>query len=152
MTQPETATTGTLKDYRRGVILVLFLLSGIPALAYEIVWVRMLTLVFGATVLSVGSVLASYMLGLALGAWYWSRRADRLSRPLRLYAVLEAGVAVTALLTPLMFRGVEHLYRALFVGGVSDFSTLSLARLLLCLPVLLLPTFLMGGTLPVLVR
>ncbi len=139
-------------DYRRGVILGLFLISGATALAYEVVWVRMLTLVFGATVLSVGSVLAAYMAGLALGAWFWSPRADRTARPLRMYALLELGVSGSALLTLLLFPAVQTIYRGLFVGGMSDFSVLSLARFVLCLPALLLPTFLMGGTLPVLAR
>lgn len=137
---------------RRELVLTLFLLSGATALTYEVVWTRMLTLVFGATTLSVGSVLAAYMAGLALGAWYWSRRADHTTRPLRLYAALELGVVLTALLTPLLFAGVQVVYRALFVGGLSDFSALSWVRFFLCLPVLLAPTFLMGGTLPVLAR
>ncbi len=136
----------------RGLVLACFLVSGGTALAYEVVWVKMLTLVFGTTVLSVGSVLASYMAGLALGSSYWSRRADRTTRPLRLYALLEFSIALSALLTPLLFQAIQTLYKALFVGGFSDFSLLSVARFLLCLPALLLPTFLMGGTLPVLAR
>jgi len=140
------------ESWRRAAVLACFLTSGATALAYEVVWVRMLTLVFGATVLSVGSVLAAYMAGLALGSWYWSRRADRASRPLRFYALLEFGIAGTALLTPWLFQGLQGLYRSLFIGGFSDFSALSAVRFLLCLPALLLPTFLMGGTLPVLAR
>lgn len=137
---------------RRAAVLTCFLTSGATALAYEVVWVRMLTLVFGATVLSVGSVLAAYMAGLALGSWHWSRRADRTSRPLRLYAFLEFGIAGAALLTPFLFQLIQGIYRSLFVGGLSDFSSLSVVRFLLCLPALLLPTFLMGGTLPFLAR
>ncbi|MBI3921986.1 MAG: fused MFS/spermidine synthase [Armatimonadetes bacterium] len=136
----------------RAAVLVCFLLSGAASLAYEILWVRMLTLVFGATVLSVGSVLAAFMTGLALGSWYWCRRSDASPNPLRLYAFLELGIALSALVTPLLFHGIQGLYRALFVGGLSDFTALSLVRFFLCLPVLVLPTFLMGGTLPVLAR
>lgn len=139
-------------DKRRFVILCLFLLSGATALTYEVVWVRMLTLVFGATTLSVGTVLACYMVGLALGSWFWSRRADEAPNPLRLYAFLEGGIAFSALLTPFLFSLVQVVYRRLFVGGLEDFSALSVARFFLCLPALLLPTFLMGGTLPILAR
>lgn len=136
----------------RPVILGLFLLSGATALTYEVVWMRMLTLVFGATTLSVGTVLACYMAGLALGSWFWSKRADATDKPLRLYSLLELGVAIAALLTPLLFALVQMIYRRLFVGGLEDFSALSLVRFFLCLPALLLPTFLMGGTLPILAR
>lgn len=146
--------TGTdqTPQLRRMIVLACFLTSGATALAYEVVWVRMLTLIFGATVLSVGTVLASYMAGLALGSWYWSRRADATTRPLRLYALLEFGIAASALATPFLFHLLQGVYRSLFAEGFSDFSALSLVRFLLCLPALVLPTFLMGGTLPVLAR
>ncbi len=139
-------------NVRRFLILGCFLLSGATALTYEVVWVRMLTLVFGATTLSVGTVLACYMAGLAFGSWFWSRRADETKNPLRLYAMLEAGIALSVLITPFLFTIVQMIYRRLFVGGLEDFSALSVARFFLCLPALLLPTFLMGGTLPILAR
>lgn len=136
----------------RLAVLACFFCSGVSALAYEVVWVRMLTLIFGATTLGVGTVLASYMAGLALGSWFWSGRADRADRPFRLYAQLELGVAIAALLTPLLFVGLQAIYRSLFAGGLSDFSALSLVRFILCFPALIIPTFLMGGTLPLLAR
>jgi spermidine synthase len=147
-----TLNSGGAPNALRSLILVLFLLSGATALTYEVVWMRMLTLVFGATTLSVGTVLACYMAGLALGSWFWSRRADETTNPLRFYALLEFGIALAALLTPFLFTLVQIIYRRLFVGGLDDFSVLSVVRFFLCLPSLLLPTFLMGGTLPILAR
>lgn len=132
--------------------LLCFFVSGATALAYEVLWVRMLGLVFGATVLSVGCVLAAYMTGLGLGSWFWGPRADRTERPLRLYAQLELGAALGALCSPWLFELERLVYRALFSGGLSDFSVLSAARLVLCLPGMLWPTFLLGGTLPALTR
>ncbi|NUP98920.1 MAG: fused MFS/spermidine synthase [Armatimonadetes bacterium] len=136
----------------RRVVVLCFLLSGATALAYEIIWLRQLTLIFGATVLGAGCVLAAYMAGLACGNAWWAPRADRAARPLRLYAQLEFGVALGAAVTPWLFDLVRLAYRHLFTNGVNDFEALSLVRFVLCLPALLLPTFLMGGTLPVLVR
>lgn len=133
-------------------VLTCFLVSGVTALTYEVVWVRMLTLIFGATTLSVGTVLATYMAGLAVGSWFWCRRGDTHPNPLRLYGWLEAGIALAALISPLLFALVQRIYSGLFSEGVSDFEVLSVVRFFLCLPALFLPTFLMGGTLPVLAR
>ena len=73
----------------RRLVLVLFFLSGALGLIYQIVWVRMLTQLFGTTAEAVGIVLASFMSGLALGSWLLGRLADRSRNPLRLYALLE---------------------------------------------------------------
>ncbi|MBI2299223.1 MAG: fused MFS/spermidine synthase [Armatimonadetes bacterium] len=139
-------------DALQRAVLGMFLVSGAVGLVYEVVWLRVLTLVFGATTLSSGCVLAAYMAGLALGSWFWSRRADRCPRPLRLYGRLELGVALSAAASPWLFGLVKTIYRQLFSGGLSDFTWLSAARFVLCLPALLLPTFLMGGTFPAMAR
>ena len=63
---------------RSPVIYFLFFISGITALTYEIVWTRMLTLVFGHTVFSVSVVLAAFMAGLGLGSYLFGYAVDRL--------------------------------------------------------------------------
>ena len=76
---------------------VLFLLSGVTGLIYEVAWTRAFAFVFGNTTYAVGAVLAAFMAGLALGNWFFGRRVDR--KPgdeLGLYAVLELGIAVSA--------------------------------------------------------
>src|SRR3972149_6027810 len=84
-------------------LLVLFFLSGITGLVYEIAWTRILTLVFGHTVHAVSTVLAAFMGGLALGSYLFGRLADRVRRPLVLYAILELGVGLYALAVPSLF-------------------------------------------------
>jgi spermidine synthase len=130
----------------------LFFLSGISGLLYEVAWTRMLHLLFGDTVLAVSTVLVSFMAGLALGSFWSGRYADRCHRVLGLYAALEAALGLTALLVPLALQALtplyvwvhQHLYPAMFL--------LSLARFLLAFCILMLPTTLMGATLPVLSR
>ena len=78
------------------ILLPLFFLSGGTALIYQTAWVRSLTLVFGASHEAVGIVLASFMGGLALGGFVFGRWAERLARPLLVYALLEAGIAAVA--------------------------------------------------------
>lgn len=130
----------------------LFALSGATALVYETVWARQLILTFGASHEAVSIVLASFMAGLALGSFAIGRWADRLRRPLRVYGILELVLALLAAATPALHRLADEIYlsRALAVEGVPP--TLHALRVALAFLVLLPPTVLMGGTLPLLVR
>src|SRR5205823_2177102 len=68
---------------------LLFLLSGATGLVYELLWVRLLYQAFGSTIQSVTTVVAAYMGGLGLGAWWLGRRADRHPNPAALYGRLQ---------------------------------------------------------------
>src|SRR5882724_12278307 len=89
---------------------VCFVFSGTTGLIYEVLWARMLGLVFGATTLAVSTVLAAFMGGLALGSALAGRLSARIKRPLRTYGWMEVGVASYALLVPFMFRWVDNRY------------------------------------------
>src|SRR6266542_3619614 len=90
-----------------------FFFSGAAGLLYEVVWLRLLGLAFGHTVYATTTVLAAYMGGLALGSLLFGRHADRSGRPLRVYGLMEAGVAAWCLATPLLFSLVDSAYIAL---------------------------------------
>ena len=132
------------------MIAVCFVLSGATGLIYEILWARMLGLVFGATTLAVSTVLAAFMGGLALGSALAGRLAARIKRPVSAYGWIEIGIAVYALLVPLLFRGVDDLYAAIWQQLQPGFFAFTLLRLALSCLLLLVPTTLMGATLPVL--
>ena len=87
----------------RSVFLFICVVSGAAALVYEVLWLRLLTLSMGHTTAAVGTVLAAFMGGLALGAWLGGRVASSLAphRALRTYAWLELTIAACALLLPL---------------------------------------------------
>jgi spermidine synthase len=129
---------------------VLFCGSGATGLIYEVLWARMLGLVFGATTLAVSTVLAAFMGGLALGSALAGRLAHRIKKPLAAYGWMEIGIAVYALLVPFLFRWVDNLYALIWQQFQPGFFTFSLWRFLLSCLLLLLPTTLMGATLPVL--
>ena len=74
-------------------VYLFFFLSGFSGLVYEIIWMRKLTLIFGNTVHAVSTTLAVFMGGLALGSFLFGRAADRSSKPLRMYVLLELGIA-----------------------------------------------------------
>lgn len=133
-------------------VVACFFLSGATALVYEVLWIRMLGLIFGHTVFAVTTVLAAFMAGLGLGSWLFGRIADRQLRPLRLYGLLEIGVGAFCLLVPLLLPVVELAYRALARGLGLSFLAFSLVQFLLVLLLLLPPTTLMGATLPLLSR
>ena len=86
--------------YIQATILILFFLSGVAGLVYEVVWQRILVLVFGNTTLATTTIIAAFMGGLALGSFLFGRIADRFKRPLRLYVYLEVGIGIFAILLP----------------------------------------------------
>ncbi len=127
-----------------------FFLSGTAGLVYEIVWMRMLGLVFGHTVFAITTVLAAFMAGLALGASLFGRLIDRQGQPLQIYGLLEVAIGLYALLIPLFFALAQTLYVWLYRSLAFSLVALTAAQFILAFLILLLPTTLMGGTLPVL--
>ena len=128
----------------------LFVFSGAAGLTYEVVWSRMLVQVFGVTAFAVSTVLVSFMGGMALGAALLGKWADRARRPLRMFAVLEAGIGLYALVLPFVLGAINQLYQVLFTALPDSFLLRSAIRFVLCIAVLMVPTVLMGGTLPAL--
>lgn len=126
---------------------LLFFLSGATGLVYQVVWLRQLVLVFGSTLEATSAVLGVFMAGLAAGAWAGGRWMDRRpdASPLRVYGILEIGVAASALTAALVLPHVS-------VPADLGEPARSLARLLAIAALLLPPTLLMGATLPVLSR
>ena len=86
-------------------VVTCFFLSGFAALLYQTTWLRQFSLVFGTSELAVATVLAAYMGGLALGAALAGRYVNRVRRPILIYALLEAGIALSALAVPLLLTG-----------------------------------------------
>ena len=118
----------------------------------EVVWFKYLHLTLGSTTSAAATLLAVFMGGLALGSWLFSKAAPKLTRPGTTYAVLEAGTAVFALLTPALFALIERGYVIAFQRLGEGPGTLLLVRTGLAMAALLPPTILMGGTYPVMSR
>src|SRR5213080_3762679 len=131
---------------------LLFFLSGATGLVYELLWVRVLYQTFGSTIQSVTTVVAAYMGGLGLGAWLLGRRADRHERPAALYGRLEIAIGLFGLASPLVLAVTHHIYVGTAAALALDRAASVALRFALAGVVLLIPTTLMGGTLPVLTR
>lgn len=133
-------------------IVACFFFSGLAGLIYEVVWARQLSLFLGITSYAHAAVITAYMLGLAAGSLYFGWRADNRSQPVKTYAWLEVGIGIYAAMTPWLFSGLQSVYVGIAdISGIGEMSGY-LARFAITLLALLLPTFLMGGTLPLLVR
>src|SRR5688572_20026764 len=135
----------------RALVLAFFFVSGLCGLLYEVVWIRAAGTVIGNTTHAVGTVVGVFMGGLALGGWWGGRQADRRSggKLLELYAILEGGVALAAIAVPLLIVASEPIFRFLWNAVPSVYGVV---RVLLVGIILLVPTTLMGATLPVLAR
>ncbi|MEW4490570.1 fused MFS/spermidine synthase [Thalassoglobus sp. JC818] len=130
------------------VVATLLTCSGACALVFQVVWIRELRLIFGATTSASAAVLAIFMGGLGLGNFLLGRRIDRNPAPLRVYGRLEAGIALSAAISPLLIELSRSIYLGLGGQATLGFPTATGLRLLFSTLILGVPTILMGGTLP----
>jgi spermidine synthase len=142
----------TASSYPLGLLSVAVFLSGLSGLIFELVWSRYLTLIFGASALAVASVLACFMFGLALGNWYMGRRIDKSGNRFKTLILLNVLIGIYGLASPLIFSGLAQLNSWLFSHLAVAGPLKNVVRFLLSLAVLLIPTFSMGGTFPVVIK
>jgi spermidine synthase len=126
--------------------------SGFGFIIYQIVWTRYLQTIFGVSVYAIAAVLASYMLGYAAGSAYFGKRLDLARSAIRLYLLLEIAIGLYGIGSPWMFRTLSELSVILIQQGLVAEGYSSMIRVLLASTVLLIPTFLMGGALPALIK
>lgn len=124
-------------------LLVLF--SGFASLVYQVLWMRQLGLLFGNGSQAAAVTFAVFFAGLGAGSWWWGRRIAK--RPLRAYAGLELGIALTALLYFPLLAGFHAAY-----AWLHGFHEAALWRMTvnggLALCLIFPPAFFMGGTVP----
>ena len=137
-------------------VVACFFLSGLAALLYQTAWLRQFSLVFGTSELAVATVLAAYMGGLALGSAIAGRYAGRITRPVLVYGLLEAGIALSALAVPLLLLAARALYAAMLGDQPTPPDAAAIGQpifyLFVAFVVLAIPTGFMGATLPLLIR
>lgn len=138
MSQPSASTHSAVTRSLWGI----FFFSGFASLVYQVVWQRMLTIYYGVGPLSITLIVSVYMLGLGIGALYGGKLAEGRRNLVQLYFIIELLLGAFGIASiPLL----QH-YGELTAGSGYLFSTVNIF-LLLCIP-----TFLMGMTLPLLVK
>ena len=135
------------KDPRLGLISLsaLVLTSGFASLVYQVLWMRHLGLLFGNGSQAAAATLAMFFAGLGVGSWWWGRRMS--GRPLKLYALLELGIAVSALAYFLVKFALGGVYPFIY-AALSGTPWLLVAKLLMAGLLIFPAAFFMGGTIP----
>ena len=134
------------------LLLVLFFGSGACALVYQVMWLRMLALVFGVTVYAASTVLAGFMAGLGAGSWLAGRLAVRIPKPLVAFGVAEVLVGVTAFSTPFLLDALTNLWIAIHPSLPQSLAAMTVIRFVIAFLLLIVPTSLMGATLPLVIK
>jgi len=130
------------------LMLLLFIGSGAAALIYEIVWLQSLSLIVGSSSISMAVVLGTFMGGMCLGSLLLPRYVPVKEHPLIVYAKLEVGIAVCGLIINFGLPYAGGLYTSFGGPGIAGL----LLRGVFCALFILLPTVLMGATLPAVAR
>jgi len=149
MSNPTPSTAAPLESRRYlPWVLLLFVGSGCAALIYEIVWFQMLQLVIGATAVSLGVLLGTFMGGMCLGSWLLARVLSPKHRPLRVYALLEFCIGLLGLAVLFGMPVLEKIYLVGAQPGMFSIFLRGVVSAICLLP----PTLLMGATLPAISR
>ena len=133
---------------KRSILYLFVFLSGLTGLAYQVLWMKQLGLLFGNTAHAASATLAAFFGGLALGSWFWGRRVARVRNVLKTYAALELGIAAGALLYFVVLSAYYRIYPGIYQGIEGDQLRL-LIKFVLAVILVFPPSFCMGGTIPV---
>ncbi len=130
-----------------GVIVLLVFVSGFAGLVYQVLWMKQLGLLFGSTSHAAAATLAAFFAGLGAGSWWWGKRVSTVKRPLRLYAWLEFGIAISALTYFIVLKLFHAIYPSLY-GSISGTYWMLVVKFALALLLVFPAAFFMGGTVP----
>ncbi len=150
MTAPPSATRSP--RWLLPLLLALFFASGACALIYQVMWLRLLALVFGVTVYAASTVLAGFMAGLGLGSFVAGRLASRITRPLAAFGIAEVLVGITAFVSPMVLEALTRAWVTMHPSLPDSVAAITVVRFLVAFLVLIVPTSLMGATLPLVIK
>jgi spermidine synthase len=122
------------------------------ALVYQVMWLRLLALVFGVTVYAASTVLAGFMAGLGVGSFVAGRLATRITRPLAAFGIAEVLVGITAFLSPVVLDALTQVWVSVHASLPDSIAVITVIRFAVAFLVLIVPTSLMGATLPLVIK
>ncbi len=141
-----------MKTSLKCILILLFFLSSSTGLGYEVLWSRWLITIFGSSSWAISTILTSFMLGLALGSYIASKLKKISSyNQFMLYGFAEASIGIYSFFFPLLINLINYLQGHYAFPWISHYFFYNLLRFFLSLSILLIPTTLMGATLPFLV-
>jgi len=122
------------------------------ALIYEVTWIRPLSLVFGNTTYAISTIIASFIFGLAMGSWIAGKYTDRIKNPFKYFAFTQIGVGFYGILLLGVFATLPGLYIVLYNATYPNQEFFTFIQIIISMALLLVPTALMGATLPLLLK
>jgi spermidine synthase len=138
-------------EVRKGLplapIMLMMFASGCAGLIYQVLWMKQLGLLFGSTAHATSITLAAFFAGLGCGSWWWGKRTGKSSNPLRLYAKLELGIVLTALIYFVILKIFYAVYPQVY-EAIYGTAWLNLIKFFLSLLLIFPAAFFMGGTVP----
>jgi len=136
----------------RNWFIIIFGLSGMAALIYEIIWIRPLSLVFGSTVYAVSTIISSFILGLAIGSWLAGKYSDRISNPLKYFAMFQIGIGAYGVLLLPVFGLLPGAYIEVYNLTFPNLYLFQFTQILMTMSIITIPATLMGTTLPLMLK
>ena len=140
---PVTAPRGAV-----AAALIVFAVSGFCAMAYEVIWTRLLGLIVGPTTYSFTLVLVTFITCLALGSMVFGWLADQVRSPIRLLVWTQLAAALLALLVSQILGNSQLFFAKLIYSCHTHFVLLSVLKTLCLFALMLPPTLLLGATFP----
>jgi spermidine synthase len=134
------------------LLALLFFCSGASALVYQVLWLRMFGWVFGVTVYAASTVWGSFMAGLAAGSLLAAVVGDRVRRPLAWFGAAELVIGATAIASPALLHAAERAYTGAYASLPHSLVGLTVVRFVVAFAILIVPTTMMGATLPLVVK
>lgn len=140
-----------LLSYDTTKISLLFILSGFSSLIYQLVWCKWLINIFGSLAINFCIILATYMIGLSIGALLATKKESQVSPILR-YALCEGVISFYCLLSPFLFIVIDKLYIYLISENIDNYIYNTIIKIILSILVLIIPSIFMGMTTPILLK
>ena len=132
--------------------MVIFGLSGMAALTYEIIWIRPLSLVFGSTVYAVSTIISSFILGLAIGSWLAGRYSDRMQNPLKYFAIFQIAIGAYGIMLLPVFGLLPETYLHVYNWTFPNLYLFQFTQILMSMAIITIPATMMGTTLPLIFK
>ena len=136
----------------KNLLILIFALSGMAALIYEIIWIRPLSLVFGSTVYAVSTIISSFILGLAIGSWLAGKYSDRMKNPLKYFAIFQIGIGTYGILLLPIFGLLPGAYIEVYNLTFPNLYLFQFTQILMAMAIITIPATLMGTTLPLIFK
>jgi len=136
----------------KNLLIIIFGLSGMAALIYEIIWIRPLTLVFGSSVYAVSTIISSFILGLAIGSWLAGKYSDRITNHLKYFALFQIGIGIYGVLLLPVFSSLPGVYLEVYHLTFPNLYLFQFTQILMAMALISIPATMMGTTLPLMIK